>query len=219
MASLRKVSEVLLNLYNNGRVKVTNITLGEQDMLEHVSFAYANVMRNFWLAMNKKNSGDEYYFYASLLAPKKFTVSKWDGNARRIVSMTGVPVIRMPENSHIFEVLPVGECGRTEVGLSQVQPGEEKFYLEPEFSDVQFFSLRGDSLHVYNLPECVTDVEVTALYDDPEADVPNDICFDVIGMVMKTVFGVKNIDRTKIDDNSNQLIHQLKQQLGIVAPQ
>ena len=198
---------------------MTNITLGQRDMLEFVKLGYAAVMRDMWLALNKGNTTDEYYFFTGLLVPRTFKLSESVHNPR-IADMSDASVIRMPQNNHLFEVLPVGE-GCTDGGdpIPMVQPAEAKFYKSAEYSDLTFFEPRGKKLYIYNVDACITEVEVTALYDDEDADIPADISFAVIKSVLKDVFAVKEIDRVKIDDNSNMLIHQLKSQLGIAAPQ
>ncbi len=187
-------------------------------MLEYVKLGYAAVMRDMWLALNKGDTTDEYYFFTGLLTPRTFPLA--EGRQVRIADMSSASVIRMPQNNHLFEVMPVGQdCISGGDPIPMCQPAEAKFYKGGEYVDFTFFEPRGKKLYVYNVPECITDLEVTALYDDEDANIPSDIGFNVIKSVLKDVFGVKEIDRVKIDDNSNMLIHQLKSQLGMTAAQ
>jgi hypothetical protein len=218
MATLGHIASLLHEMYDGGRIKVTNLTFEERDMLEYVKLGYANVMRNMWLTLNKGNTTDEYYFFTGLLTPREFDVN---GSGRvREVDMSGVSLIRMPQNNHLFEVLPVGsECAEGGNAIPMVQPAEAKFYRSGEYADLTFFEPRGNKLYIYNLGDCIKQVEVTSLYDDEKADIPADIAFDVIKSVLKDVFGIKEIDRVKIDDNSNAMMRQIKSQIGIAAAQ
>ncbi len=218
MAKLGHIAQLLQELYDGGRIKVTNLTLEHRDMLEYVKLGYAAVMRDMWLALNKGDTTDEYYFFTGLLKPRKFPLRA--GRQIRIVDMSSVSLIRMPKNNHLFEVMPIGEdCGQDEEPIPMCQPAEAKFYKGGEYDGFSFFEPRGDTLRVYNVGECIKEVEVTALYDDEDADIPSDIGFAIIKAVLKDVFGVKEIDRVKIDDNSNMIIHQIKSQLGMTAAQ
>lgn len=218
MATLGHIAQLLQELYDGGRIKVTSLTLEHRDMLEYVKLGYANVMRNMWLALNKGDTTDEYYFFTGMLTPR--TIKLKEGRNPRIADMSEYSVIRMPRNNHLFEVLPMGE-GCTDGGkaIPMVQPGEGKFYNDSEYAGITFFEPRGRKLFVYNVGECITELEVTALWDDEDSDIPADISFDIIKSVLKDVLMVKDIDRVKIDDNSNMLIHQLKSQLGMAATQ
>lgn len=221
MASLAKISDVLLNLYNNGRVKVTDMTLDARDMQEYAQMAYANIMRQLWLALQKKEIDEENYFFSSILDVKTFDVSKWNGKQPRHIDLSGVPIIRLPQNTHIFEVTPRsgGQCEVDEKPLVPVQPGEEKFYTGPDYSGFQFASVRGDRVLLYNLPECIEKVDVTATYVQTDSEIPDDIAWDVVKEILKTVFGVREFGMNKVDDNSNKLSEELKQRLGIAVPQ
>lgn len=218
MATLNLISSLLHEMYDGGRIKSTSLTLSQRDMLQYVKLGYANVMRNMWLSLNKGETNDEYYFFTGVLQPKTFNVEK--GYSFKIVDMTDTPTIRMPQNNHIFEVRLIGEgCESMGEPIPQVQPGEAKFYTGADFSTYSFFELVGSKLRIYNAGDCVKEAEVLALYDDPDAEIPDDIGFDVIKAVLKDVFDVKTFDRVKIDDNSNQLIHEIKSRLGIAATQ
>ena len=220
MATLGHIAALLQEMYDGGRVKSTNQTFGQRDMLEYVKLGYANVMRNLWLTLNKGKTTDEYYFFTGLLVPKEFEVSEAKSGNVRIADMSGVSVIRMPKNNHLFEVLPVGsDCAEGGDAIPMVQPAEAKFYRSGEYADITFFEPRSNKLFIYNLPACVKKVEVTSLYDDEESDIPADIAFDVIKSILKDIFGIKEIDRVKIDDNGSAVMRQIKQQLGIAAPQ
>lgn len=187
-------------------------------MLEYVKLGYAAVMRDMWLALNRGNTTDEYYFFTGMLTPR--TIKLKEGRSPRIADMSAYSVIRMPQNNHLFEVLPMGE-GCTDGGepIPMVQPAEGKFYKGAEYAGIPYFEPRGGKLFVYNVGECITELEVTALWDDEDSDIPADLGFNIIKSVLKDVFGVKEIDRVKIDDNSNAFIHQLKSQLGMAATQ
>jgi len=219
MATLGHIAALLQEMYDGGRIKATNITLEHRDMLEYVKLGYANVMRNMWLTLNKGNTTDEYYFFTGILTPREFDVT--GEKNPRVVDMTGVSLIRMPQNNHLFEVLPVAEQDCIDGGepIPMVQPAEAKFYKGADYTGVQFFEPKGSKLYIYNLPSCIKKVEVTTLYDDEEAEIPADIGFDIIKAVLRDVLGVKEIDRVKIDDNGSAMMRQIKQQLGVAAPQ
>lgn len=219
MASIRSISEILLNLYQNGRVKVTSMTLDEQDMLQHVRFAYANVVRNMWLSLAKGKSSDEDYFYSSLVRPIELPLSEYEsGSKKRNASFeefSGV-VVRLPENKHIVEVVPIGQnCDFEYEPIPVVGPAEEKFYRGPDFADFMFVSLNEQGLSVANAPASIKSIRLTTIVSSDDATMPDDIAFDVVAMIMKTIFGVKQFDRQKVDDNSSEVVHEVKKALGM----
>jgi hypothetical protein len=219
MATIQSISEIMLNLYQNGRVKVTNMTLDQQDMLQHVRFAYANVIRNMWLSLSKGKSEDENYFYSSLSKQIELKLSEFEyGKNKRQASFGEFDgmMVRLPENKHIIEVIPVGKsCEYQYDPIPIVGPAEEKFYRGPEFKDFMFVSVNQDGLSVVNAPSSVKAILLTTILASDDANVPDDIAFDMVTLIMKTIFGVNQFDRQKIDDNSSEVIHEVKKALGM----
>lgn len=216
--NLETVSHILNEFYYNGVVKTDSRQLDRFTMLEYCKLAYANVMRNLWVAFKKQGFGNEYYFFTGALGRKTFKVGEVNAKGRRTVDMTGVPVIRLPQNMHIFNLTPVNKAGCDCPIITLVAPAEERFY-GAAFSNYTYASPIGSFIDCYNLPDCIEEVEVEAVYDDPLADIPNDIAADVIKFVLVDMLKVKNINVDKVDDsNPNEFMQQIKSRLSDTAP-
>lgn len=218
--TLDKVSYILISFYFNGIVKSDERELDRFDMLEYSKLAYANVMVKKWEFYKKAGFGNEYYFFTGALLRKEFPLGDVTASGRRTIDMSNTPVIRLPKNMHIFNVTPINEAGCNCKSVTQVAPAEEKFYQGAEFADFPFFNSVGSNLDCYNFPNCIKKVEVEAVFDDVNADIPNDIAADVCVFVLRDIFKVKQITIDKIDDgNPNPMFQEIKNKLNVSAPQ
>jgi hypothetical protein len=216
--TLDKLSYLVHGLYYNGIVKSNSRQLSRQDMLEYCKIAYANVMRNLWERYKKTGFGNEYYFFTGSLARKELPLGDVTANGRRTVDMSKYPVIRLPKNMHIFNLTPINKAGCNCGTVTQVAPAEERFY-GAEFSEYPYFSSIGSNIDCYNFPDCIKEVEVEAVFDDANADIPNDIAADVVRFVLFDTLKVKNINVDKVDDgNPNELMQVIKSKLADTAP-
>lgn len=183
---ISQLAEVIWRFYNDGRVSSTGVTITEADILQMVKMNYSNMQRLLYYESKKVNDGDEYYFYSGILSVKRFPLSEANMKGMRRADMSGVETYRLPKNSHITNVYPVG-CSENEGDFeaTQVAPGEENFYAgDPDMSFFRFFVLKGQGVNTYNLPPCVKSIDVEATFDDPKMDVPLDICFNIANQIL-----------------------------------
>lgn len=216
--NVKFIAEVIENFYYVGRVK-NNKTLATQDFEQMVKFAFGNIMRNLWYASKKADEGDEYYFFTGSLLSKPFDLPKADGCGKRRIDMSKTPVVRLPQNRHIFKINLLDEgCGTDCNEVTLVQPGEENFYTGPEMRFFMFGVPKGAGIDTYHIPDCVQKVEVEAAYDDEQADIPYDIAFDICNQILGISLKVKGWP-VDITDDANPNLPILQQRLNQQAQQ
>jgi len=118
-----------------------------------------------------------------------------DEYQHRRCDMSDISMYRMPGNSHITNVYPVGACSNDELGeITQVNPGEENFYAnDPDFSDIMFFCIKGKGVDVYNVPPCVKSLDIEATYDGPadELEIDSAIASVIVDQILNVSLGIK----------------------------
>lgn len=200
--NIKDIADVIENFYYIGRIK-SDKTLDKRDFGALAKFALGTIMRDYWYNPLIGEEGDRYSFVSGFILPKIYSLGEPDKFKRRRIDMSNTPVIRLPMNAHILYVLPVsGECTQDIDELSQVQPGEELFYTSSEFDFFKYFVSKGEGLDAYNIPECVKEVEVQAVFDNDEADVPYDFAFQVCNQVLGVSLKVKGFPVDTTDDGS-----------------
>lgn len=217
---LKIVAEVIERFYNVGRVKASNLTLEKRDFLQYAKMSFANRMRNLYYQLKAGGQGEEYYFFSGDILSEKFTLSKPDNYGKSRIDMTDKPVIRMPKNAHILNIIPVEDgCSFPEpLEITQVQPGEERFYLGPDFNSFTFFVSKGTGLDVYRMPDCVKEVEVEAIYDKDDMDIPLDMAFDICNDVLGISLKVKGFPIPATDNPYDPNAIELRRQLQTDKP-
>jgi hypothetical protein len=109
-------------------------------------------------------------------------------------------------------------CNGTVNGeLTQVQPGEENFYINDQDlkSFYKFFVQKGDRVDTYNVPACVKKIEVERIFMQDELDIPLDIAYNVATQILGVSLKVRGFIPTEDnsqDGNRDQLRRQLEQQ-------
>ena len=199
--NIKDIADVIENFYYVGRVK-SDKTLDKRDFAAMGKFALGTIMREYWYNPNVGEEGDRYSFVAGFLSPKVYQLGDADRFKRRRIDMAATPVIRLPMNAHILRVLPIsGECTQDIDELTQVQPGEELSYTSSEFYFYKYFVSKGEGLDAYNIPECVKEVEVEAVFDNDEADIPYDFAFQICMNVLSPSLKLKGI---QLDNTADQ---------------
>jgi hypothetical protein len=145
----------------------------------------------------------DYSFISPLLDIKRFTLSDPTITGMRRASMTKFDLFRLPENAHFTNVYPVGEaCGSNDIGeVTQVSPGEENFYLTPDFSNYLFFVVKGRGINTYNIPPCIKEVDIETTYQSDDIDVSLDLAYEVVMQVLGNSLKVNGVP-IKILDNA-----------------
>jgi hypothetical protein len=200
--NIKDISEVIENFYYIGRVK-SDKTLDRKDFEMMARYALGGIMRDYWYNPAMAEEGDRYSFVAGLLSPKVYTVAEADRFGRRRIDMSKTPVIRLPMNAHILKVLPIsGDCQSEVNELTQVQPGEELFYTDSQYDFFRFFVSKGAGLDVYHLDECVKEVEIEAVFDNDDTDIPYDIAFLICNQVLWPSVKLKAV---QVDNTADQI--------------
>ena len=210
---LSQLSEVIFNFYEQGRIKAVNTSFSKADIEQYAKMSYGNLMRQLYYANRNSNDGAEYYFYSSILDIKRFNLSDANSKGMRRADMGDIDLYKLPKNAHFANVYFVG-CEQGEA-ITQVAPAEENFYLSPDFSSFKFYVVKGRGINTYNLPPCVKAVDIETTYDNPDIDVPLDICYDVAnavlgGMLRMPSFMNKDVDNPYTIEQAN-----LRQRLGV----
>lgn len=217
---LNQLSEVIWRFYQEGRASATQQTLREADMMQYARAAYGNIQRQLYFANKRLNEGDDSYFYSPALDIKEFDLSDPNGVGMRRADMREFDLYRLPRNKHITNIYLVGQgCGTEDVGEVTLldNPGEENFYLRPDFSDFMFGVVKGRGINTYHIPSCIKKVGIEATYDNDKVDVSLDIAFDVASQVLGVALRIpgflgKDTDNPYLPPQSIQLKRALQQQ-------
>lgn len=202
---IKQISDVILSFEKMGRNRETDRTYSRADISQMVRMGYnASAVQRYWQA--KKNGITDYYFYSGLLSIQEFKLGDADMKNRRILDMTGVEIFRMPKNDNFTNIYPLGDCGTgdsTTWEITQVEPGEEKFYLSPDFEDFKFYSVKSNGLDTFNIPLCVKGLAVETTFDnkDDTVDIPMDIAFEVAFQILGWELKVKQFRTAPPSDN------------------
>lgn len=211
---LDQVSETTWVFYQSGIVSATAQKLKEADIDQMVKMSYGIILRSRYYEAPPEERMD---LIGGSLDIKKYDLSEPNiqGMRRAIIEDE---VIRMPKSADVVNVYPVaeGQCGDSlNREVTQVSPGEENFYLTPDFNNFFFFVQKGKGINVYHLPPCIKAIEVERIYANKEVDIPLDMAFDialsVLGVSLKIKEFVVTIDNS-YDRNKNELRYQLEKQ-------
>jgi len=213
---LKQVQEVIWRYYQEGRAKATSQELREKDIAQMVRMALSNQMRALYYENNKLNDGNEYYFTSPLLSTQIFTLGDADIKGMRRADMSKFDLYRLPKNSHITNAVPMGTGCKGNDGsmeMTQVQPGEENFYLSPEFKFFKFFVVKGRGINTYNLPPCIKEVAIESTFDSDLIDISLDIAFDISNQILGVSLKLKQFPVKILDNSYNPNASELRKRL------
>lgn len=202
---IKQLAEVVWRFQYDGRPKATAQTLSRADVLQMCTLSYGEIMRQRFYDSKAKDEYNQpdYSFLSPLLTVQRFTLDDANIIGLRRADMSKFDLVRLPKNAHITNVYPVGsDCGGQAVGeITQVSPGEENFYLTPDFTSFLFFVVKGRGLNTYHVPPCVKSIDVETTYVTDDFDVSLDIGYEIAISVL-TVGGKVNGQPIKILDNT-----------------
>lgn len=214
---LKQISEVIWELYEGGRPSATNQTLEQDDLQQLVYMQVADQMKMRLYESRKSNDGEKTDFLAPLLTTKQYELSDTNYQGKRS-AVYHEEVIRLPKNSDVTNVYLVADnCEGTVNGeLTQVQPGEENFYInDPDVKSFPFFVQKGNKIDTYNVPPCIQKIEVERAFMQDELDIPLDVAYNISIQILGVTLKVRGFIPTEdnpADGNRNQLRYQLEQQ-------
>lgn len=213
--TIRAVAQVIELLYYNGVVKV-NQGLTEETFMAYAKQALSRVIRDIWWTLKANGEREEYDFISDMLSSLSFEIKNKKDN--RIIDLSEVSFIHLPDNGHIFELIPISDTSCDCETIVPAPTGSAKFYKSIDFEGFPFYEVRSKEIRLYHVPECIKEVELTGLIErefmDEELIVPYDIAFDIVNQVLGVVLKLKTypFDKNDADNPINaELNNQLKQ--------
>lgn len=216
--TVNQLEEIVWEFYSKGRPKATAQTLRRADIGQMVKLNFGNLMRSRYIQSQKLSKFNEpdYSFLSPVLSVRRFQLSEANGVGMRRADMGGVDLYRLPENSHFTNIYPIGEGCVSSIGeVTQVTPGEENFYLSPEFSDYKFYVVKGRGINTYNLPHCIKALDIETTYDGNDIDIVPDIAFEIasniLGLSQKVIINPVKVTDNSFNPNVSDLKHRLEE--------
>lgn len=215
--TVNQLAEILWQLYDGGRPSATNQTLEREDMEQLVYLKSAEALKMRFYESRKLDEGEKTDFLGGMLGVRTYPLSEATAQGKRVATYKE-EVMRLPRNSDVTNVYPVNSnCNQT-IGntITQVQPGEENFYInDTDLKFFMFFVQKGKEIVTYNIPSCIEKIEVERIYTTTDLDVPLDVAYDVATNILGVTLKVRGFIPTEdnsSDGNRNQLRYQLEQQ-------
>lgn len=193
------LTEVIWRTYQDGKPKGNEQQILKQDITQQVKVVLGGVIRiQYYDSKNKDEyRRPDYSFTSPLLNIKRFELSEATRTGQRVADMSAYDLFRLPYNAHFTNVYPFSEnCGNDEVGqITQVCIGEENFYIgDPELSDFNFFVAKSRKLETYNIPPCVTHLDIETTYDvGDDTDISLELCYVIFSQVLGVNLKIKDI--------------------------
>lgn len=199
---IKQLGEIIFTVYSNG--KNTGERLDENTIKQMALLAYGNVMRRKFIESKSLDDWGEadITFISPILDVKEFELPEANGTGMRRVNMKEYDLVRLPNNGHITNIYPIGECGKDQAGktITLVRPGEEKFYTKEQFNFFKFGVVVGRGINTYNLPPCVKKVGVETTYNSDDLEIDLDVGYEVGLAVFNILFEEKKFP-VKVVDN------------------
>lgn len=214
--NIQQLKEVIWRFYSEGRTKATNQTLQESDIAQMIKLNYGSLMRQKYFESKRLDRFNEpdFSFSQPLLDIQRFNLSEANMAGMRRADMSAVDIMRLPYNTHITNVYPVGINCQGDIGdITQVKAGEENFYLSPDFTFFKFFVIKGKGINTYHLPSCVSAVDIETTYDTNDIEISNDLGFEIAGNILGLSMKVGQKPVKILDNSFDPNINELKRRL------
>jgi len=188
---IKHVSQVVWRYFSDGRPKATAQTLSQGDITQACILSFADLSRQQYYKSKAQdeNNQPDYSFISPILDIKRFELSDANYVGMRRADMGEFDLLRLPHGAHITNVYPVGsDCDGDVVGnITQVEPGEENFYLSSDFTSYQFFVVKGRALNTYHVPPCIKYIDVETTYITDDIDISLDMAAQVVMAVINVI--------------------------------
>lgn len=212
---LDQISELVWQMYEGGRPEATNQTLEQDDIKMMCLMEAAYQLKIRFYESRKMDEGEKTDFIAGMLGVKQYDLTDANYQGKRSVTERG-DVMRLPRNMDVTNIFMVADndCGDVNGRISQVQPGEESFYIgDNNLSSYKFFVQKGINIDTYNIPPCIKKIEVERIFSNSTWDIPLDVAWEVattvLGVTLKVRGFIPDVDNSQ-DGNRNQLRYQLE---------
>jgi len=214
---IKQLTEVIWKFYSDGRPKATAQTLSRPDIMQMCLLSFADLMRNqYYKSKQMDEFGQaDYSFLSPILSIKRFPLSDANGVGMRRADMGDFDLLRLPKNTHFTNIYPVGtDCNGDMIGdITQVSPGEENFYLSPDFSSYQFFVVKGRGVNTYHVPPCIKEIDIETTYSSDDIDIAMDIAYQVAVTVLSVGVKVNGVPIKLLDNNYAPQSREIKEKL------
>ena len=214
---IKQVGEVIWQFYQDGRAKATAQTLSKADIQQAAILSYADLARQMWYKSKAQdeNNQPDYSFISPILDIKRFELTDANYIGMRRADMGDFDLLRLPHGAHITNVYPVGSnCDGDIVGdITQVEPGEENFYLSPDFQSYQFFVVKGRGLNTYHVPPCIKEIDVETTFITDDIDISLDMAANVVMAVLQMSIKVNGIPIKVLDNPYSPQPREVKHRL------
>lgn len=211
-----QLSEIIWQLYDGGRPTATNQTLEQDDIQQMVYLKSADQLKLRFYESRKIDEGEKTDFIAGMLGVRKYDLSDANIKGKRS-ALYNDEVMRLPRNMDVTNIYTLASNCNGDIGntITQIQPGEENFYInDDDLKSFMFFVQKGNSIDTYNIPPCIEEIEVERIYTTDDLDIPQDLAYEVainiLGVTLK-VRGFIPTEDNQSDGNRNQLRYQLEQ--------
>lgn len=215
--TLKGVTDIVWSFYYDGRGKATAQTLDKADFKQACLLAFADLMRLMFVKSKSSDRFNEpdYSFVSPLLTVKRFELGEPNVVGMRRADMCDEDVLRLPHGAHFTNVYPVGtDCGGQPITeITQVEPGEENFYLTPDFSGYQFFVVKGRGINTYHIPPCVKHLDIETTYTSDKMDISLDMAYEVVMAVLAVGIKVNGVPVKILDNNYSPQPREVKHKL------
>jgi len=210
-------------VYNDGRAKATNRSFDRRDIRQFLILAVNEVWRILYASSRRNKDGVPFYFVSPTLSIQPFTLGDSNLIGMRRADMSEMELFRMPHDMHFISIYPKGcNDGGDYKSISLVDPGEEYFYAgNPQFKSFRFARVMGRGLNTYNLPPCVTglDVEATFHSDAIDPEISSDVAYDASNIVLGRFVGIPEFQNMQTDNSFSPAQKMLRQRLPSQQPQ
>lgn len=216
---IKQLADVVLQYYERGRLKSTAVTYTKEDIEQMCYLAAGNLFRQQYYSSKQKDEygQPDYSFLSPLLSVQRFNLSEADARGMRRADMGAFDLFRLPKNSHFTNLYTVSDGCEGDDGfdgtINQVKPGEENFYLRPDYDFYKFYVVKGRGVNTYHFPPCITAIEVETTYSSPDVDISYDVAYEVAVQVLGVTLRVPGFAGKTIDNSfADPLLLSIKRQ-------
>lgn len=210
------VADVLNGLYNNGVIR-SNKKLDRRDFLQMCKAAKGSVLRKFYFD-EKQRSDSVYHFITANCKPGEYDI-KTDIRKRKVVDFNYEKdkIMRLPDGDGILRMTAIDKDGVIDYkrNFTKAAAGSEHLYCTKEFLDdtgAMIYIAYADQIRVFG-DDSVTGVEMVAIIDNDDADITEDVVWEIINYVLLVVLRIidKPVDQR---DDSNPMVQAINSKIS-----
>lgn len=203
------LATLLLEIISNGHVREGSKKLEYEDLLQLVYISKGAVLYEIFQQEITQNGQSSTI--NSLLRLYPLDIIKSD-NGQKKITLPG-DVIVLPDDSGLFAVIPVidNQSKYCDPMISS-SPGSEWTICRDD-SGMSYFISYGKDIRLFNLSDSIKKVEVTAILNDEDSDIPENAAFRVAQLVLREVLRTIALPIDKTADENPNIDDALKTRL------